>query len=367
MQPETEADLVAAIRDSTGPLCITGGGTRRHGAAIGPPLHVTGLQGIVHYDPAALTLVARAGTPLDEVTATLAAHGQHLAFEPPGWRTLLGRTGTSTLGGVIAANASGPRRVQVGAARDFVLGVRFVDGRGTLIRNGGRVMKNVTGYDLARLLAGSHGTLGVLTEVALKVLPRPPITTTLQLEGLTPTIAMAAMAAALGSPFEVSGAAHQLGGPTWLRIEGLPVAVHERTAGLQLLLAEFGRVTTITDPATNTNIWAAVRDVTPLAGSVGALWRLSVRPSAMTGLLARAGATAALLDWGGARAWLRCPDGVDLRARLGPFEGHAIRLTGHGGPTGPVEAPESPAVAALTRALRARFDPAGRFTPAITG
>ena len=174
MTPETEAEFAGIIKGADTPLRIEGGGTRPIGGATnGARLSAAAMRGIELYEPGALTLVARAGTPLEEVKAALAAEGQRLAFEPMDHRGLLGTQGTPTIGGVVAANVSGPRRVQAGACRDFLLGVRFVDGAGRIVRNGGRVMKNVTGYDLVKLMAGSYGTLGVLTEVALKVLPAP--------------------------------------------------------------------------------------------------------------------------------------------------------------------------------------------------
>ena len=172
MHPSNELELADAIRDAGGALRIVGGGTRGV-AGQGDLLSAAGLAGIRLFEPAALTLVAGAGTPLAEIEAVLAKEGQRLAFEPGDWRGLIGSEGVSTIGGVVAANISGPRRVQAGACRDALLGVRFVDGSGTVVKNGGRVMKNVTGYDLARLLAGSWGTLGVLSEVGLKVLPAP--------------------------------------------------------------------------------------------------------------------------------------------------------------------------------------------------
>ena len=185
MRVSSEEELAEAVRDAGGPLRIRGGGTRPVGRPVaGAALDVSGLCGIRLYEPGALTLVAAAGTPLAEIEAALAGEGQRLAFEPADWRGLLGTTGEPTLGGVIAANVSGPRRVQAGAARDALLGVRFVDGRGTVVKNGGRVMKNVTGYDLVKLMAGSWGTLGVLSEVSLKVLPAPEAAATLAITGL---------------------------------------------------------------------------------------------------------------------------------------------------------------------------------------
>ena len=207
LRPGSEAELAGLVRAARGPLAV-GGGFTRGMVAEGEPLTVAGLSGIELHEPGALTLVAKAGTPVAEVERALGEAGQRLAFEPMDLRALLGTTGEPTLGGVIATNASGPRRVQGGAARDFLLGRRFVDGTGMAVSNGGRVMKNVTGLDLARLLAGSHGTLGVITEVALKVLPAPEATLTLTLAGLDVARAVQALSAALSSPFEVTGAAH---------------------------------------------------------------------------------------------------------------------------------------------------------------
>ncbi|MGB1752480.1 MAG: FAD-binding protein, partial [Paracoccaceae bacterium] len=167
--------------------------------------------------PGALTMVARAGTPLSEIKSVLAAEGQQLAFEPTDYKSVLNRSGTSTIGGVFATNSSGARRIQCGGARDFLLGVRFVDGQGMLIKNGGRVMKNVTGYDLVKLMAGSWGTLGVMSEVSFKVLPAPEKTASLLLETLNHKVAVAAMAAALGSPYDVSGAAYLPGSGACLK------------------------------------------------------------------------------------------------------------------------------------------------------
>lgn len=366
IRPESEAELAEILRDRTAPLHIAGGGTRGprwQGAA--EVLSTTALAGIRLYEPGALTLVAGAGTPLHEVEATLAAEGQRLAFEPPDLRALLGRAGVSTLGGVAAANSSGPRRVQAGACRDALIGLRFVTGRGEVVANGGRVMKNVTGHDLVKLLAGSHGMLGVLTEVAFKLAPRSEVQATLTLHGLAPGAAVAAMARALGSPFEVTGAAHLPGdgGATRLRIEGFAPSVAYRLGRLKSHLAPTGAEMTVTeDPGAQGALWSGIRDAAPLEGLAGDVWRLVLRPSTAPGVIARLPEGARwLIDRGGGLVWVRLPGGEDLRAHLGQVQGHATCLSG-GHAALPPEAPE---VAALTRGLRAAFDPRGIFNPGL--
>ena len=364
--PASEADLAETLRAAEGPLRIEGGGTRAVGRPVaGTVLSTAALCGIVAYEPGALTLVARAGTPLAEIEAALAAERQHLAFEPADLRPLLGTAGTPTLGGAAATNAAGPRRVTAGAARDAMLGLRFVDGTGTVVKAGGRVMKNVTGYDLVKLMAGSWGTLGVITEVALKVLPAPEAAATLVLDGLPPPAAVAAMAAALSSPFEVSGAAHLAGGATWLRIEGFAEAVGSRAPRLAGRLAPWGTARILRDPAEQAALWARIRDAADLAPGPGDVWRVALRPGEAAGVLARAGAEAALLDAGGAVLWLKVPEGTDLRARLGAFTGHATLIRAAPAARAAIRPfpPEAPAVARLSEELRRRFDPRGILNP----
>ena len=356
MRVETETELSEAIRGAGEPLSVRGGGTRGM-AGSGDVLEV-GISGVTLYEPGALTLVVGAGTPLSEVEAVLAAEGQRLAFEPMDHRELLGTEGEPTIGGVVAANVSGPRRVAVGACRDFLLGVRFVDGSGSVIKNGGRVMKNVTGLDLARLMCGARGRLGVLSEVSLKVLPRPAAAGVLSIGGLGPAEAVAAMSAALGSPFEVTAASHlpvdSADQPsTQLRIEGTEASVRYRLGRLRDLLAPFGEVTA-TEASGD---WSFVRDVAPFHHGEEDVWRIHVRPSQAAGLVDRLPEGARwLIDWGGGLVWVACAAGTDLRGALGAFEGHATRVRGEGPGALP---PEPSAVAALTAGLKARFDPRG--------
>ncbi|MGB3553077.1 MAG: FAD-binding protein, partial [Jannaschia sp.] len=259
MRPETEAELAEMLRGANGPLSVRGGATR-HMPGAGEALTTAGLSGITLYEPGALTLVARAGTPMAEIEEALAAEGQRLPFEPMDHRPLLGTDGTPTIGGAVAMNVSGPRRVTVGACRDSLIGVRFVDGTGMVVKNGGRVMKNVTGYDLARLMAGARGALGVLSEVGVKVLPAAATQTTLMVPDLSVEDAVRAMSAGLTSPFEVTGAAHDPGRrETWLRIEGLEGSVDYRAGELARRLAPFGPASRL-DPDTSDALWADIRD-----------------------------------------------------------------------------------------------------------
>jgi glycolate oxidase FAD binding subunit len=364
MRPASEAELAEAIRTAKAPLAIRGGGTRGIGRPVqGAVLETSAMTGITLYEPGSLTLVARAGTPLAEAEAALAAEGQRLPFEVPDLRRLLGTEGDSTLGGVVAANAAGPRRVQAGACRDSLIGVRFVDGAGTVIKNGGRVMKNVTGYDLVKLLAGSQGTLGVLSEVSFKLFPAPEAAATLVLQGLDDARAVAAMSAALGSPYEVTGAAHWPGQGTFLRIEGFGSSVTYRAGRLAAHLAAFGAV----DVEEGQARWAGIRDVVPFHDLPGDVWRLSVKPSDAPGIVARMGADAVLYDWGGGLIWALTAAGTDLRAQIGAFDGHATLMRASAETRASIAPfqPEPPGLAALTRGLRSQFDPRGILNPGL--
>jgi len=357
------ADLVAAAR---GPVAVQGGGTRGVGMT-GQVADLSGLSGVTLYEPGALTLVVRAGTALAEVEALLAREGQRLAFEPADWRGLLGTGGEPTIGGVVAANIAGPRRVQAGAARDALLGVRFVDGTGAVIRNGGRVMKNVTGYDLVKLMAGSWGTLGILTEVALKVLPIPEAEATLTLAGLDRGRAVAAMAAALGSPFELSGAARLPSGAVVLRLEGFVGSVAYRCGRLTELLCPYGAAE-VCEAAASAALWRDVRDVAPFHGQAGDVWRFSTVPSEAPELAVRLGGQV-MMDWGGGLVWALLPEGTDARALAAPYRGHAtlIRAGAESRARLPRFEPEPPALAALQASLRARFDPRHILNPGLMG
>lgn len=312
--PEDEAGVMEAVARASAAgrkLRIAGGGTQTGLAADDDTLCLAAHRGIVFYAPEELVIRARAGTPIAEIEAALAGAGQHLIAEPPDLRGLLGTTGVPTLGGAVAANLAGPRRVHAGAMRDHVLGMRFVTGDGRLFRAGGRVLKNVTGLDVGKLVAGSHGRLGAITEVTLKVFPNTERVGSVAITGLDPQAAVAAMAAALRSPFGVSAAAHippcvrHPQGLTAVRIEDFAASTAYRCDRLCRLLAPFGAGELLDDAASRT-LWREIRDVAPLAGAGPCVWRVTMRPSTSASAAARIGASGGrwMMDWGGAVLWV---------------------------------------------------------------
>ena len=362
LTPGTEDELAAMVAEAHSTrtrLQIRGGGTRDYGNPVRADavVDMTGLSGITLYDPGALTLVAQAGTPLAEIERALAAEGQMLPFEPMDHRGILGTTGTPTIGGVVATNASGPRRLKVGACRDSLIGVRFVTGEGHAIKNGGRVMKNVTGYDLVKLMAGSFGTLGVMSEVSFKVLPRPQSVATLVWSGLDDVAAVDLLAAAMRSPYDVSGAAHDPAtGQTSVRLEGLEQSVAYRAQALARDLRARGDARIVENADENQALWANLRDVTALGSGAGDIWRVSVKPSDGPKVVAAAGAEAALYDWQGGLVWLRMAQGTPLRERIAEFSGHTTLIRGT---DQRAFQPEPMPIARLSQGLRAQFDPRG--------
>ena len=330
-------------------------------------------------------LSALAGTPIETIEALLAANGQEFAFEPMSFGALYG-AGAGSLGGCLMANLSGPRRVKAGAARDHVLGVKGVNGRGEAFKAGGTVVKNVTGYDLSRGLAGSFGTLAVLTELTFKVLPRAETAATLALPGLTPKQATEALCAAMGAPVDVSGAAHlppfaarTLGfssSVTLLRLEGFAPSVDERFERLAALLKPFAGAERL-DAATTALLWRAIRDVAPLADPGDKIiWKISVAPTAGAPVAATVGRVhqcEAMFDWSGGLVWLALePDcGPDAGAELirGAIAvqngGHAtlVRAPDDIRAVARVFQPQPPALRALSQRLKAEFDPFGILEP----
>jgi glycolate oxidase FAD binding subunit len=363
------------------PLELIGSGTKR---AIGRPveaetmLDLSGFAGIGLYEPAELVMSAGAGTSLSEIEAVLAASGQRFGFEPPDYARLLGgEPGRQTLGGIVAANLAGSRRLSAGAARDHVLGFNAVSGRGEAFKSGGRVVKNVTGYDLSKLICGSWGTLAALAEITLKVLPRPEAETTLLLHGLEAPQAVAAMSRALGSPQEVSAAAWlpaglaggigQGGSVTALRVEGLAGSVRFRA---DALLQLFERVDeTRIEAEASAALWRTIGNAEPLAAEPAShlIWKISVPPSAGPSVLAACGDANGFLDWGGGLVW--CATGVDnaltLRQTVARLGGHAtlIRAPAAIRVASEVFEPLTGALGALTRRVKQGFDPEALLNP----
>ncbi len=346
------AELRARIRDAAQkrtPLAIRAGGTKDFygNAPRGEPFDPRGYAGIVAYEPTELVITARCGTPLAELEAALAAHGQMLAFEPPHFGA------GATVGGCIAAGLAGPRRASYGTAyggvRDFVLGAKLIDGRGNLLTFGGTVMKNVAGYDVARALAGSLGILGLIVEVSIKVLPRPAVEETLAFE-LDEAQALARCNEWGGLPLPVSATAWH-GGVLHVRLSGAAAAV--RAARAQLGGERL-------DEARAASFWRGIREHTDAFFAVNApLWRVSVPSTAAP--LALEGAQ--LIEWGGALRWLRSPlPAQAIRVRAAQLGGHATLFRG-GDRTIGVFPPLPAPLAAIHRRLKAEFDPAGIFNP----
>lgn len=380
--PATSAELAALVAEARAagtPLAIGGGQTR---SGLGRPVQAAaeistkGLTGITLYEPAELVIAARAGTPLSEVTEALAARGQRLPFEPMDHRGLYGTSGEPTVGGVAAGNVSGPARINLGAARDAMIGLKFINGRGEDIKSGGRVMKNVTGLDLVKALAGSYGTLGIFHEVCFKVLPMAEQETTLQLRGLADGPAIEALSAALGSPFEPTGAAHLPAGDgetarTLIRIEGFGPSIGYRSGELSRLLKRFGGLDTLA-PAEAGRLWRAIRDAAFVAEADRAVWRISVAPSKAAALGARLRERGARLfyDWGGGLIWAAREAAGDAGAR----EVHALAKAS-GGHATLMRAPDAirlavdvfdpPAAPLMTmqKKLKASLDPDGILNP----
>jgi glycolate oxidase FAD binding subunit len=371
-------------------LEVVGRGTKRaigRAAQWDATLDLSGLSGVTLYEPEELVLSAKAGTPLAEIEALTAASKQELAFEPMDYGALLGaQIGAASIGGAIAANLSGPRRIKAGAARDHFLGVNAVSGRGETFKSGGRVVKNVTGYDLCKLIAGSWGTLAAMTDVTIKTLPRAETEATLLVFNLDDVTARKVMAAAMGSFSDVSAAGHlpaAIAGriaetasagaaTTAFRLEGIAPSVAERKGVLEKILSPFGSLGKL-DEAPSRALWRAIRDVMPFAaqGPAGAcdLWRISTAPARgadVGGRLAAEADAELLYDWGGGLIWAALPATDDAHAPLvhaivAAAGGHATLIRAPAAVRAKVDvfAPEAPALAALTKRVHAGFDPQG--------
>lgn len=400
LKPENAEQLLQAVQWAVAekqPLDVVAGGSKR---AYGRPmqtaatLDLSALSGIKMYEPAELYMTALAGTPMRDINAALAEAGQQLSFEPPDLGPLLGGVADAgTIGGVVACNLAGPRRIKEGAARDHVLGFHAVSGRGETFKSGGTVVKNVSGFDLSKLLAGSMGTLAVMSEVTLKVLPAPEKIRTLLIcwrtDGVYDHGAMTAMSRALGSPHDVSGAAHlpaavagrssvdyvsnSGGGVTALRVEGPAPSVAHRAEALTASLKEFGSVEELHTTNSKT-FWQEVRDVTAFVGrdDLPIVWHLSVPPASgakvALGLLENVQGEV-FYDWGGGSIWLALA-GHDaqadkVRAAVAVTGGHAtlMRAPSEVRTDIPVFQPRQGPEAEVTKNIKNGFDPDGILNP----
>jgi glycolate oxidase FAD binding subunit len=393
LRPRDGRDAEEAVRWALAndkALDVAGAGTKR---GIGRPsqtdltLDLSGLDGVTLYEPEELVLSTKAGTSLAEIQKLLDYNDQEFAFEPPDYGPLLGgEAGKATIGGIVAANLSGPRRLKAGAARDHFLGVRAVTGRGETIKSGGRVVKNVTGYDLCKVLAGSWGTLAAMTDVTLKVLPRAEIEASVIIRGLDDAQAARAMTAAMGSSFDVSGAAHlpdHVAGRfaelpkgeavTLLRIEGFETSVEHRKKGLAALMKSHGAVDFL-DHAGSRAVWRGVRDVTPFASGEAArrpLWRISTVQMQGHEIVAQLTPAAQVFyDWAGGLVWIAMPfgdepDAAEVRKAVAKAGGHATLIRAPASVRAAVDVfhPEQAGVAALGKRVKDAFDPKGVLNP----
>lgn len=396
LRPTTAQELLDAVQEALADattLEVMGGGTKRD---LGRPfqssgrLDMAGMAGITLYEPGELVLSALAGTPFKEIEQALKEQRQELAFEPPDLGPLFGMdAGKQTIGGVVSGNLAGPRRIKAGAARDHFLGFHAVSGRGEAFKSGGRVMKNVTGYDLSKLMAGSWGTLAVLGDVTLKVLPAAEKTRTVLVLGLDPARAVAAMTAALTGPHDVSGAAHlPLGlarlssvsyvqgagkSVTALRVEGPPASVAHRCSELTKELSAFGPVEEL-HSMNSAKLWREIRDVSFLvAPQDRPVWRISVAPqsgASVAGAISQKLEAQLYFDWGGGLIWLGVAKGIPdagaavIRAAVGDT-GHATlyRAPADLRAAVPVFQPQAPDLAALTARVKDSFDPQRILNP----
>ena len=401
LRPENQEHLLDALKwavANKSPLDVRAGASK---LAFGRPmqtsatLDLSALTGITTYEPAELFVTAMAATTMTELEAALEQAGQQLSFEPPDLGPLLGAPAdTGTIGGIVATNVAGPRRIKEGAARDHVLGFDAVSGRAEIFKSGGTVVKNVSGFDLSKLIAGSFGTLAVLHKVTLKAMPAPEKTRTLLIrwrtDGVYDHAAMKVMSDALGSPFDVSAAAHlpaatalrssvdyvsaSGGGVTALRIEGHAPSVEHRFNGLRAQLSEFGATEELHTTNSRT-FWREIRDVHPFVGrdDLPIVWRLSVPPAAGARIALAILADLhgeVIYDWGGGLIWLALKGGGDagadkVRAALADFGGHAtlLRAPAELRRVVPVFEPLGGGVADVTRKVKEGFDPHGVLNP----
>ena len=362
-RPDNEAELVELLSVPGPPFELVAGGTKRGiGRPVNAPLlDLSRLSGIVDYQPGELVLTARPATPLAQIQALLSTQRQRLGFEPPA-AVLLDPSRDQTLGGVLMANSSGSRRVTAGSARDHFLGFRAVNGRGEAFVGGGRVVKNVTGFDLPKALAGSWGTLAALTEVTVRLVPAAEFERTLIFAALSVEAAVARCSAALGSMFDVSSAAFVPSHGVALRLEGLTTSVESRAA--DLLTALGGSPHAVLDAAASCQFWQQVGAAAALA-SFPVIWRLSVAPLQAARILAEIEAEDFLLDWGGGLIWIGARELEAQRVRGALRGGHATLIKASDTQRRACASfePQAPAIADIAARFKAAFDPDNRLNP----
>jgi glycolate oxidase FAD binding subunit len=395
LKPATEWELksmISALAERQIPAEIIGAGSKRGvGRPVSAPIALTtaGMRGISLYEPSELVMSARAGTPLSQIEAELASRGQMLPFEPIDLGPALGApAGIQTIGAVFATNMSGARRIALGSARDYLLGLRAVNGHGEFFKSGGRVMKNVTGYDVARGLSGSWGTLAVMSEVTFKVLPLPDDVATLIFPGLTDDLAVELMCMAVGLPFEVSGTVHLPEGLarrlkqaelrsekkplTAIRIENFTRSISYRKGRLKEALVAFGEPIEL-NLEKSLQFWSDMRRLSVLPYDATHLWRISTSPKMAPKLIddiRRHMPVEAFYDWSGGLVWLETPASADagtadIRRAVAIHGGHATLIRADHSVRGMVDVfqPQSPATERLTRGLKDAFDPLHLFNP----
>ena len=394
-RPRSAEDLSEVIKDAAKartPVEIIGS---RSKSSIGKPLQTSAaittseLKGVTLYRPTELVLSARAGTPVSYLEEVLANEGQQMAFEPLDYGPALGKgANEGTIGAVFAANLSGSRRIKVGAARDHFLGLHAVNGRGEIFKSGGKVMKNVTGYDLCKGLSGSWGTLSVLSEVTMKVMPRAETEATLFLVGLSDKVGVGALCTAMGLPYEVSGTVHlqaaftdKLSDPelqaanqniTAVRLENFQRSINYRSECLREEMSTYGDVF-VMDAQRSQAFWDNIRRLSFLAGGEAPVWRLSLSPKRgpeAVASIARTTQCHAVYDWSGGLVWLEVPvsldaGATDIRRIVTGLGGHAtlIRATPSVRAAVDVFHPLEPGVMRLTKEIKKAFDPQGILNP----
>lgn len=368
-KPTSETEVAQCVADALSPFQIIGTGTKNGLGRHLPKLNVLDLSKFVavnSYEPEELILDVGAGATLSYVEKLVASKGQHLAFEPPDYSKLLGAKHSGTVGGMLACNLSGPRRIKAGAARDHVLGLSAVSGRGEIFKAGARVVKNVTGYDVPKLMAGSYGTLAAFTSVIFKVLPMPETEETLVIRNLDDVAAIATMSMAMQSSVDVSGAAHIPHVGTFLRLEGIvPSVVYRREALAKLL----GNTVEILNSLESITQWKAIRDVMPLAGGIDrSVWKISVAPSTAPVIIAKLKTLFEFryfFDWAGGLMWLDCDGDQSIAIRMAVGDGHAtlMRATDSICTQSNIFQPQPAPLAALTQRVKNSFDPKGLFNP----